>query len=35
LTDITSAIGPYATIYGIWKNTTLEGSKTEVPYWIL
>ncbi|KAL3490075.1 phosphate transporter [Aspergillus germanicus] len=33
--DVSNAIGPYATIYGIWKNTTLEGSKTEVPYWIL
>ncbi|KAL3461742.1 phosphate transporter [Aspergillus heterothallicus] len=33
--DLSNAVGPYATIYGVWKNRTLEGSKTEVPYWIL
>ncbi|KAL4884915.1 phosphate transporter [Aspergillus karnatakaensis] len=33
--DLSNAVGPYATIYSVWKNGSLEGSKTEVPYWIL
>ncbi|KAL4863174.1 hypothetical protein BDV12DRAFT_177806 [Aspergillus spectabilis] len=33
--DLSNAVGPYATIYSVWHNGTLEGSKTEVPYWIL
>ncbi|KAL4873949.1 hypothetical protein BDV12DRAFT_537 [Aspergillus spectabilis] len=33
--DVANAIGPYATIFSIWKNGSLEGSKTEVPMWIL
>ncbi|KAI9372832.1 phosphate transporter [Aspergillus egyptiacus] len=33
--DLSNAVGPYATIYNIWKTGGLEGSKTPVPYWIL
>ncbi|KAL5341987.1 phosphate transporter [Aspergillus crustosus] len=33
--DLSNAVGPYATIYSVWKNGSLEGSKTAVPYWIL
>ncbi|KAL4930281.1 inorganic phosphate transporter [Aspergillus undulatus] len=33
--DLSNAVGPYATIYSVWRHGTLEGSKTEVPYWIL
>ncbi|KAL4907013.1 hypothetical protein BDW74DRAFT_167047 [Aspergillus multicolor] len=37
--DLSNAVGPYATIYSIWRTASLEGSggegKTDVPYWIL
>ncbi|KAL2865908.1 inorganic phosphate transporter [Aspergillus lucknowensis] len=35
--DLSNAVGPYATIYAVWRSGTLEGSdgKTSVPYWIL
>jgi sodium-dependent phosphate transporter len=33
--DVANAIGPYATIYQIWRTGTLAGSKSEVPIWIL
>lgn len=33
--DVANAIGPYATIYQIWRTGVLEGSKSEVPVWIL
>ncbi|KAL4897682.1 phosphate transporter [Aspergillus ambiguus] len=33
--DVANAIGPYATIFTIWHNGNLDGSKTDVPYWIL
>ncbi|KAJ5963290.1 uncharacterized protein N7479_003166 [Penicillium vulpinum] len=33
--DVANAVGPYATIYAIWKSGALEGAKTEVPMWIL
>ncbi|KAL4799519.1 phosphate transporter [Aspergillus venezuelensis] len=33
--DLSNAVGPFATIYAVWNSGTLEGSKTEVPYWIL
>ncbi|KAL5336546.1 putative phosphate-repressible Na+/phosphate cotransporter Pho89 [Aspergillus crustosus] len=33
--DVANAIGPYATIFSIWKNGSMEGSKTDVPMWIL
>ncbi|KAJ5360019.1 Phosphate transporter [Penicillium concentricum] len=33
--DVANAVGPYATIYAIWKTGALEGAKTEVPMWIL
>ncbi|KAL2817904.1 phosphate transporter family-domain-containing protein [Aspergillus cavernicola] len=33
--DLSNAVGPYATIYSVWRHGTLEGSKTDVPYWIL
>ncbi|KAL4805408.1 phosphate transporter [Aspergillus unguis] len=40
--DLSNAVGPYATIYSIWKTGDLGGSggdgdakKTDVPYWIL
>lgn len=32
---IPSAVGPYATIYAIWKSGALDGAKTPVPIWIL
>jgi len=32
--DVANAIGPYATIYGIWKDG-IKGATTEVPIWIL
>jgi phosphate/sulfate permease len=33
--NFSSAVGPYATIYAIWRSGALEGAKTEVPIWIL
>lgn len=33
--DVANAIGPYATIYQIWHEGGLEGSKADVPVWIL
>ncbi|CAI7669555.1 unnamed protein product [Penicillium discolor] len=33
--DVANAVGPYATIYAIWRTGALEGAKTEVPIWIL
>ncbi|KAL3443597.1 phosphate transporter [Aspergillus insuetus] len=33
--DVANAVGPYATIYAIWRSGALEGAKTEVPIWIL
>ncbi|KAF5660347.1 phosphate-repressible phosphate permease [Fusarium circinatum] len=33
--DVANAIGPYATIYQIWRTGGLEGSKSSVPVWIL
>ncbi|KAL2214124.1 phosphate transporter [Sarocladium strictum] len=33
--DVANAIAPYATIYQIWKEGGLEGSKAPVPTWIL
>jgi len=33
--DVANAIGPYATIYQIWRTGTLDGSKSAVPVWIL
>ncbi|KAL4762814.1 phosphate transporter family-domain-containing protein [Aspergillus foveolatus] len=37
--DLSNAVGPYATIYSIWRTASLSGSggsgKTDVPYWIL
>ncbi|KAF4969222.1 hypothetical protein FSARC_3525 [Fusarium sarcochroum] len=33
--DVANAIGPYATIYQIWRSGALEGSKSSVPVWIL
>lgn len=33
--DVSNAIGPYATIYDIWKNESIAGSKLPVPTWIL
>ncbi|KAH7324509.1 phosphate transporter [Stachybotrys elegans] len=33
--DVANAIGPYATIYQIWRSGELPGSKTPVPIWIL
>jgi sodium-dependent phosphate transporter len=33
--DIANAIGPFATIYLIWKEGDFEGSKAPVPVWIL
>ncbi|KAM0231909.1 hypothetical protein ACHAPO_008207 [Fusarium lateritium] len=33
--DVANAIGPYATIYQIWRTGTIEGSKSSVPVWIL
>lgn len=34
LTDLSSAVGPYATIYYVWSTNQLK-SKSPVPYWIL
>lgn len=33
--DVANAIAPYATIYQIWNTGVLEGSKSDVPVWIL
>ncbi|KAJ9486618.1 hypothetical protein VN97_g6719 [Penicillium thymicola] len=33
--DVANAVGPYATIYAIWRTGALDGAKTEVPIWIL
>ncbi|KAH7153270.1 phosphate transporter [Dactylonectria macrodidyma] len=33
--DVANAVGPYATIYQIWQNGSIEGAKSEVPLWIL
>lgn len=33
--DVANAIGPYATIYQVWSSGALEGSKSNVPIWIL
>ncbi|KAI1342783.1 phosphate transporter [Xylariaceae sp. FL0016] len=33
--DISNAIGPFATIYQIWRNGDITGSKAPVPTWIL
>ncbi|KAL3480948.1 phosphate transporter [Aspergillus californicus] len=33
--DLSNAVGPYATIYSVWRTGDLQGSKTSVPYWIL
>ncbi|KAE8405023.1 phosphate transporter [Aspergillus pseudonomiae] len=33
--DVANAVGPYATIYAIWKSGALDGAKTPVPIWIL
>lgn len=33
--DVANAIGPYATIYEIWRDGNIEGSKSGVPIWIL
>ncbi|KAJ4247118.1 Na+/Pi symporter [Fusarium torreyae] len=33
--DVANAIGPYATIYQVWRSGALEGSKSSVPVWIL
>jgi sodium-dependent phosphate transporter len=33
--DIANAIGPYATIFQIWKYGDIAGSKSNVPIWIL
>lgn len=33
--DVANAIGPYATIYQVWNEGGLEGSKADVPTWIL
>ncbi|KAL2758871.1 hypothetical protein ACRALDRAFT_1061983 [Sodiomyces alcalophilus JCM 7366] len=33
--DVANAIGPFATIYEIWRTGAIEGSKAPVPIWIL
>jgi sodium-dependent phosphate transporter len=33
--DIANAIGPYATVFQIWKDSSLPKGKAEVPVWIL
>ncbi|ROT34445.1 phosphate transporter [Sodiomyces alkalinus F11] len=33
--DVANAIGPFATIYEIWRTGTIAGSKSPVPIWIL
>ncbi|KAL4892714.1 phosphate transporter [Aspergillus ambiguus] len=33
--DVANAVGPYATIYSIWRSGTLDGAETAVPIWIL
>ena len=33
--DVANAIGPYATIFQIWDTGKIDGSKAEVPVWIL
>jgi sodium-dependent phosphate transporter len=33
--DVANAIGPYATIYQVWHEGGLDGSKSPVPTWIL
>jgi sodium-dependent phosphate transporter len=33
--DIANAIGPYATVFQIWKDSALPKGKSEVPVWIL
>ena len=33
--DVANAIGPYATIYQVWRTGAIDGSKSEVPVWIL
>ncbi|KAJ4123086.1 Na+/Pi symporter [Fusarium equiseti] len=33
--DVANAIGPYATIYQVWRTGAIDGSKSSVPVWIL
>ena len=33
--DVANAVGPYASIYQIWKDGVVPGSKSNVPVWIL
>ncbi|KAF4467180.1 phosphate-repressible phosphate permease [Fusarium albosuccineum] len=33
--DVANAIGPYATIYQVWQSGAIDGSKSNVPIWIL
>lgn len=33
--DVANAVGPYATIYQIWRSSEIPGKESEVPIWIL
>lgn len=33
--DVSNAIAPYSTVYGIWQTGAIAGSKSAVPLWIL